>query len=113
MATVFERWAKRRQMPVVIEGETSYVRSLTNAEVADAVSISDIDLQTWYAIGLGAVDETGQQEFPNRTGDETKEAWAERIKGLCGDVPRATSLQIRDAVFLVTNTPGVEKLAKN
>ena len=113
MASIEERCAKRRKYPVDLDGETVFVRSLTNAERGHLATLIDGDQVTACAIGFGLLDDAGVAALPQQTIEESLADWIARVQTLIANWPSDTMLQLREAIAKVTTTPGVEKLIKN
>jgi hypothetical protein len=113
MSSIDSRCAKRRKYPVELDGETVFVRSLTNAERGQLAGLIDSDQVTACAIGFGLMDDAGGAGLPQAEATETLADWIARIQTLIAIWPSDTTLQLREAIAKVTTTPGVEKLIKN
>jgi hypothetical protein len=113
MSGVLDRLKKKRGYPVVVDGQTFHVRSLTIGEFKRYANVKD-DAKTGFVIGCAlCCDENGDQEFPKLTPAESDVEWAARVLDELEDVPSENIRAISDGVAALSKTPSASAVAKN
>jgi hypothetical protein len=111
MSGVLNRLKKKRGFPVVIDGETYYVRSPTIGELR-RLDVIPADLKTGFLVGCAlCADAGGEPEIPKT--EDSDEAWAKRVLDELQDVPTETIRALSEGVAAIGRTGSVEGAAKN
>ncbi len=107
-SSVVERLRKRRCFPLVIDGETVHIRSLTESEKRIVMDFKDCEQSFGYAIGMGLVNDDRTQVFM-MSPDETAIQFGERVL-VEADLPTDTRTQLATSILKLTNGPTAEQL---
>lgn len=103
---------KRRKYPIVVEGETFYVRMMTCGEEDNADGLDKGSSErVYYSIGCMLVTDAGEPVYQRAEGEPLKD-FAERVRLAEADLPIDTLMDIlsKSAELQKFN---MEKLSKN
>lgn len=111
-SNVLERYRKRRQREVTINGDTFTIRGLTKPERRRVEVLKDPDLQDALSAAFCMLNDDGSFIFTPRE-NETDEDFARRVSVEIEDIPPETRFDLALAVVRLAKPPALENLVKN
>ena len=112
MSNALKRLRTRRKgVPVVIDDETYFVRSLTIGEL-QRLDALEPEKRTGFVIGCTLCDSDGQPEIYTDVG-ETDAEYSARVLIELSDVPSESIRQLSEGVAAIGKVPAMATIVKN